>query len=156
MIYSSSSIYRRKDSQKLIKPTLPVKKTYSKKLTAVNVVLKPGNNTVIFESKVIIYGTDSVHVLVLLKTIFLMYKLLFQEEEMSGTFYLGQLSVTVLDKLTYISSENSYSDIRYTIKHISPKVILQVPENRTLITGIKSIVNLHINLGTYSLNKVNF
>lgn len=75
---------------------------------------------------------------------------------MNGTFYLGQLSVTVLDKLTFISSENSYADIRYTIKHTSPKVNLLVPENRTLITGIKSVVNLHINLGTYSLNKVSF
>ncbi|XP_065222101.1 trafficking protein particle complex subunit 10 isoform X2 [Planococcus citri] len=117
---------RRQDSQKIKNITLPEKVKDSKYLECNNVILKPGNNTVALLSK---------------------------EEEMAGTYSMGQLSVNISDRLYFLTGANFLNKVKYSVKHVLPEISLQAKNNRILIAGIESLVSLNISKGTHTMDE---
>lgn len=77
-----------------------------------------------------------------------------QEEAQAGSYYLGQLCVNISNKLLFLSTEDCYADMKYNIREVSPKISVEIADDKTLIAGIPSTVILCIELGTYLLNEV--
>lgn len=77
-----------------------------------------------------------------------------QEEEISGIYNLGQLSINIRDRLYFLSSANYLNKVKYSVKHTLPKILVETIDHQILIAGIESLVNLTILMGTYAMNQV--
>lgn len=123
----SERILRRQDSHKNQKNVLPTRTVSDKTLTSGSVILKSGKNNIILTSR--------------------------KEEESGGLYSLGQLVISIYNRLIFISAGKQYSKLTYEVKYEQPSFEIDSNLNGVLLAGIRQTFIISVNMGTYALTK---